>query len=395
MMKETNWFVGSESSHRVARAILKHGPISRTSLASMQGLSLGAVSRIASDLIHEGVVEESLGGDTDLMQPAHDNPADVNANRRGRPQTGLQVRADGHSFIGVHVQQGKAEVVAVDAACAVLAAPRSFALKPSSSLDEVCHQIGDMVAAYVSDMGLQPTKMALSLHGQMIEGNGFRDATGAQGDRGIDAVGILQDSCGIESMLVNDLDSLLVYKAWFGSGPRASRLAAVMIDSDVSFSTFEHGVLQGSETRTGNVIGHIPLDPTGPRCASGHRGCSQCLTCDSLAEEYSRVIGKVCGYADLVADVHAGVAQARRFIDRLGVRIGIFLATIATFALPEELIVGGALAPLLNTNPDSIRRGINWYRHGSSSELHFEIVDTSSRLLARAAAAESIVRYLG
>jgi predicted NBD/HSP70 family sugar kinase len=361
----------------------------------MQGLSLGAVSRIASDLIHEGVVEESLRCDADLVQTAHNSHADMNTNRRGRPQTGLRVRPAGHSFVGVHVQHGKAEVLAVDAACAMLASPRSHMLEPSSSLKDVCHQIGAMIAEYVLDASLKPAKVALSLHGRMIGGNGFCHTPDPGSVQDADVVGILQDSCGIESMLVDDLDSLLMYRGWFGNGHKSSRLAAVMIDRDVSFSICENGVLQGNGTRTGNVIGHIPLDATGPRCASGHRGCSQCLTCDSLAEEYSRIIGKVCGYDDLVSDAHAGIAQARRFIDRLGVRVGTLLATIATFALPEKLLVCGALAPLLNLNQDSVRSGINWYRHGDSSELHFEIVDTSSCVLARAAAAESIVRYLG
>ncbi|MCH4160788.1 MAG: ROK family protein [Bifidobacterium sp.] len=394
MMKETNWFVGSENSHRVARAILKYGPISRTSLASMQGLSLGAVSRIASDLIHEGVVEESLGNDAELMQSAHDNPADMNVNRRGRPQTGLQVKADGHTFVGVHVQHGNVEMVAVDALCQVVAPTKSALLK-ASSLGDVCHQIGILLSEYVVGISPRPTKIALSLHGLVSSGRSSSNAGGFESDQAVDCVNMLRDSCGIESILVDDLDSLLVYQEWFGTGPKVSRLAAVMIGADVSFSTFENGNLVSPEVGMGNAIGHIPLDSTGPRCASGHQGCSQCLTCDSIAEEYSHIIGKVCSYAELEADVHAGIAQARRFLDRIGVRVGILLATIATFALPDELIVGGAVASLLNRNSDSIQRGINWFRNGNSSELHFEIVDTSAGILARAAAAEGIVRYLG
>ena len=45
------WFSGSEHTHRVAAAIAQYGPIARTTLAQMLGLSQGALSRIASDLI--------------------------------------------------------------------------------------------------------------------------------------------------------------------------------------------------------------------------------------------------------------------------------------------------------------------------------------------------------
>ena len=57
-MSDTNaipqWFSGSEHTHRVAAAIAQYGPIARTTLAQMLGLSQGALSRITSDLIYAG-----------------------------------------------------------------------------------------------------------------------------------------------------------------------------------------------------------------------------------------------------------------------------------------------------------------------------------------------------
>ena len=53
------WFEGSEYTHKVAACIMKYGPISRITLAQILGLSQGAVSRITSDLIYAGVIEET------------------------------------------------------------------------------------------------------------------------------------------------------------------------------------------------------------------------------------------------------------------------------------------------------------------------------------------------
>ena len=55
------WFSGSEHTHRVAAAIAQYGPIARTTLAQMLGLGQGALSRITSDLIYAGVIEELAG----------------------------------------------------------------------------------------------------------------------------------------------------------------------------------------------------------------------------------------------------------------------------------------------------------------------------------------------
>ena len=55
VMEFPHWFHRSDHTHRVAAAILKHGPIARTTLAQDLGLSQGALSRITSDLIYDGV----------------------------------------------------------------------------------------------------------------------------------------------------------------------------------------------------------------------------------------------------------------------------------------------------------------------------------------------------
>ena len=79
------WFEGSEYTHKVAASIMKYGPISRITLAQILGLSQGAVSRITSDLIYAGVIEETP------MQSGQDNKLPKgfirkeNLERRGRP----------------------------------------------------------------------------------------------------------------------------------------------------------------------------------------------------------------------------------------------------------------------------------------------------------------------
>ena len=52
------WFSRSDATHNVARGIMQYGPIARTPLAQIFNLSQGALSRITSDLIYDGVIEE-------------------------------------------------------------------------------------------------------------------------------------------------------------------------------------------------------------------------------------------------------------------------------------------------------------------------------------------------
>ena len=109
------WFEGSEYTHKVAACIMKYGPISRITLAQILGLSQGAVSRITSDLIYAGVIEETPMPSGKAGKLPKGFVQKENTERRGRPQTGLQVIANARSFVGMKINATHISAVAVNA----------------------------------------------------------------------------------------------------------------------------------------------------------------------------------------------------------------------------------------------------------------------------------------
>ena len=118
-----HWFEGSEYTHKVAACIMKYGPISRITLAQILGLSQGAVSRITSDLIYAGVIEETPmaaghGGKLPkdfLRKSAQKSIQKENTERRGRPQTGLRIIANARTFVGMKINTTHITAVTVNA----------------------------------------------------------------------------------------------------------------------------------------------------------------------------------------------------------------------------------------------------------------------------------------
>ncbi len=98
-----------------AACITKYGPISRITLAHILGLSQGAVSRITSDLIHNGVIVETEPGETMSATLPKDFTAASNTERRGRPQTGLKLNCRSKTFVGIKLNGTMAHAVVVDA----------------------------------------------------------------------------------------------------------------------------------------------------------------------------------------------------------------------------------------------------------------------------------------
>ena len=92
------WFDGSSYTHKVAASIMKYGPIARITLAQILGLSQGAISRITSDLIYAGVVEETPMTADQTGKLPRGFTTKENGERRGRPQTGLRIITNARSW---------------------------------------------------------------------------------------------------------------------------------------------------------------------------------------------------------------------------------------------------------------------------------------------------------
>ena len=170
--------------------------------------------------------------------------------------------------------------------------------------------------------------------------------------------------------------------------------AILTIGTGIGYSLAFHGTPINYPDKTYGLAGHILIDPDGPRCVSGHRGCAQCLTSDSIAEEYSQMIGKAVTFDDFRRDARAGRALATRLVNRTCFRLGTLIAAIANLAMPDKVMIAGESAFIARLGTDAIRDGINNYRHNQSAPVVFEIIDHDWALWAKAAASRVLIRHI-
>lgn len=387
------WFTGSPYTHRVAAAITQYGPIARTTLAQLLGLSQGALSRITSDLLYANVIEE-LPSEANAhgTLPMGFVPRDT-TERRGRPQTALRLRAGERTFIGINLHTEQATAVATDALCCPLGQPRTMNL-PDNAPQSVVRRVHKLVEQCCADAPTQPVSIGISLGGHVKSDRYVTYAPFLHWDGRVDLAGMLTQACGIHTSVFNDLDSLLVHESWFGRGVGIPRFAVLTIGAGVGFSLSENGKPVDYSDKSYGLAGHVLVDPEGPRCYAGHIGCSQCLTSDSLAEEYSAAIGKDATFDDFARDAVNGKAQARLLTNKLCFRLGALTAMMANFSMPSRVLISGESSFLAKLGTESIRSGINWYRPTQASKVDFEILDFDWGEWAKSAASRVIERYI-
>src|SRR5690606_38054904 len=116
------------------------------------------------------------------------------------------------------------------------------------------------------------------------------------------------------------------------------------------------GRLHFGHDGTAGDLGHVMVDPRGPLCACGTRGCLQVLVGrDALVADAG-----VSGWDELAGAVAEGDRAALRVVRRAGERLGVPLGHLVAAVTPSVVAVGGPTAqlgaPLLEAIDKAMRR---------------------------------------
>ena len=389
---------------------MKYGPISRITLAQILGLSQGAVSRITSDLIYAGVIEETpmapgQGGRLpkdfvrkNSQKAAQKSGQKENTERRGRPQTGLRIVANARTFVGMKINTTHITAVAVNAIGQIVTGCHDLPLdddSPESVVDVIKQLTMDCADEAVMSGLPAPCAVGVSLGGHITDDSVTTFAPFLHWSKPVEFSAMIRKATGLPTGIYNDIDSLAVDACLFGSGVGLNSFAVVTIGIGVGYSLTVNGEPVNNPDKSYGLVGHILVDPDGPRCISGHKGCATCLTDNSIATEYSKIIGRPATFDEFAAAARASKTQATNLVNRTCFRLGTLIATIANLAMPDKIMIAGESSFIAKLGVGDLRNGINMYRHSQAAPVDFEIADHDWAMWGKAAAAQAIRQYVG
>ncbi|MCW3063278.1 MAG: transcriptional regulator [Solirubrobacterales bacterium] len=113
---------------------------------------------------------------------------------------------------------------------------------------------------------------------------------------------------------------------------------------------------------TAGEIGHTVVDPGGPICRCGNRGCLETLAGSAAVVAALRdTHGERITLAEAIARARDGSSGCRRALADAGHAIGASVATLCNLFNPRRIVVGGELGAagdlLLEPLRESLRRG--------------------------------------
>lgn len=143
----------------------------------------------------------------------------------------------------------------------------------------------------------------------------------------------------------NDAVCFAIGEHWRGAGRGEPDLLGVVVSTGVGAGVVLGGrVLDGATGGAGHV-GHLVVDPDGPVCGCGGRGCLEAVARGPAVVAWARERG--CAAADgkaLAAMAASGDDVARQALGRAGRALGVAFAGAAALLDLRLVVVGGGLS---------------------------------------------------
>ncbi|WP_043621015.1 ROK family transcriptional regulator [Nonomuraea candida] len=319
----------------VLRFVREHAPCSRADIAASTGLNKATVSSLVADLIDRRLVRE-----TGLTE-----------NRVGRPATMLVLDGSPYAAIGVEISVDTVSAVATDLAGERLLTWRR-AFSGGGSVSQGVAGVGAIIRRVVGRMAKEERQvlgLAVAVPGLVDRQGSVRVAPNLgwhDADLGGDLAKALRDP-GFPIQVDNDANLAALAEQRFGSHAGASDLVYLSGAIGVGAGVILDGRLRRGGRGFSGEIGHVQLDPDGPACRCGRRGCLEAMA------GIGAVLRKDPSPAEVQVEVEEVVRLARAgdrdvlaTLAAVGGNLGKGVSVLANLLNPEVVILGGYYVPL-------------------------------------------------
>lgn len=383
----------------IREMIYQHGPITRAEVSQRLGLTMPTITTNVNTMIANGIVHEvsPLPSDDKIM---------------GRPANPIDIVADARYFIGVEMRGTYRRLCLTDLRGTVLYtdAHESSIDDYNQALKSACTLIrkvleSDLVPREkISRIGFCIPGIVDTELGTLVVHPGYnwvnkplrqdvRRLTGFTGP------------VVIENNARARANAALLFRGDITQD--AASFAYLFISTGISCPFLLNNGLTSSVALGAGEVGHTIVDPLGPKCVCGNRGCLEAVSSDTAilraCQEAmdgggSTLLTSLCGgepltMAQVLTAQQEGDPVVTRIVSRALYYIGLSIANIYSFIRPDILLIEGKLftiqenrRTMLNTVYDNL--------YSTIQDTNFVFLDPDINSGAMGACATAIRDYL-
>lgn len=299
-------------------------PLARADLSRLSGLRPSTVSAIVEQLIEENWVREGA-----LIKAP-----------RGRPSTMLSVNSAMVTF-ALDLRPDRAILAVVDLSGRFLSRET---IPISSDLRRTVAQVGKRMSALRTEhAGKSFEGVGISVPGRVHPVTQRVLLAPNLKWHNFDLKGELERESGLQVELDNDANVCLLSELWYGRLRGAKNVVLVAVAEGVGAAILSNGIMQSGHNGLAGEFGHISVDPAGPLCQCGQKGCWEMVASSRAAIRVFNAAGrrKVQDIYQVLRLFEDGDATAIQAVTEQARSLGRGLRMITAALSPELILVVG------------------------------------------------------
>jgi predicted NBD/HSP70 family sugar kinase len=325
----------------ILRLIRDAGPTSRAELARLSRLSKPVVTDIVDGLLHCQLVRETTKGEAVL----------------GRKPILLDINREALWVMGIDLSRNHVDLLITD----LLGKPQRKMSRRVSFEDEDSgypERVVKYVTDIIRDSGVDQSRIAgigigyplpLSHAQRMIVSDGQ-----VVGWKTVRLKELIQSEFNVPVYLENDANVAALYEKWYGEATDFKDFLFVLVGNGVGCGIMIGGSIYRGTHGIAGEIGHMSIDPNGPRCLCGSRGCLETLV--SVPRLASQVLEEdvKTGRAgdglptldEICKRAVRGDSVVAEKIHEMSEYLAIGITNLVNTFNPEAVVIGGTIAKL-------------------------------------------------
>ncbi len=325
--------------------IREHGWISRSELADITGLSRATVSETVRELLEREFVRE-VGSDN---------------TQRGRPPVKLEVNPTRFYLIAVEIDVGCIVVAITTLVGEILVQRREeFRTHDYDFVLNLCVSTVDRLLRQQSIHRDDVLGIGVAVPGQVDLNRRVVTFAPNLRWRDVSLADDLERDLNLPVLVSNEAMLGAMAEKWFGRGRDAGVLVYVSVKGGLGCGIVNDRSLFLGVSGSAGELGHMSIDPKGPECSCGSRGCWEVYSDeqaildrafralrtskDSLLFQWCIVENRRLTVDDIVHAANVGDQTAMEIVRESGWYLGIGIANIVNGLNPDMVIVGGCIA---------------------------------------------------
>ena len=320
----------SETARRINRDIIlqiirTRQPISRADLARLSGLQRSTVSQIIEQLLEEKWVREGAlahlpRGRRPTLVHLNDDLVVLAADIHPHQATVALVDLNGRLLSRSTLPIGKDPAKAVHGMTECMKRIRDA--YPRKSVEGIGISLPGRV-----DPETQRLVFAPNLH--------WPD---------FDIKGAFEREMRLHTEMENAATACLLSELWFGRMDGIRDAVLITVSEGIGSGVMANGQIISGRNGMAGEFGHVPLDPSGPRCACKGTGCWEMFaSCNAALRYYSELEPKAkrMTFHELLSLAEEGNTQAAAALAKQARFLGKGLRTVVAGLSPEVVLVAG------------------------------------------------------